>query len=103
MKQLNALQAKAGSKIGAAFAIIIMFLATQSVCAQTIIRNIDILIGMQYGLSMIIPLVAAVIFLFLLVIYIFRLIARATFVRLAFSVIIAGVAFYISHVLFYII
>ncbi|WP_455477903.1 conjugal transfer protein [Bartonella sp. B10] len=102
MKQSSALQARADSKIGTAFATAIIFLVTQSVYAQTKTKDMDILICMQYGLSTIVPLAAAVIFVFLLIIYIFRLIAKATFARWALSIIIAGVAFYISHILFHI-
>lgn len=57
--------------------------------------------SVQYGLSILVPIVAAIILLLLLLIYIFRIIARATFMRWAFSVIIAGAAFYISHILFH--
>ncbi|GAA5096031.1 conjugal transfer protein [Bartonella acomydis] len=102
MKQSNILQAKTGNKISAIFITLIIFLVTQSVWAQTKTKSIDVLIGMQYGLSMVIPIVCAVLLLFLLIIYVFRIIAKATFIRWAFSVIIAGAAFYISHILFYI-
>ncbi|WP_019219370.1 hypothetical protein [Bartonella florencae] len=102
MKQANILQAKTGNKIRTLVITFIIFLMTQAVCAQTKMKSLDILIGMQYGLSMVIPVICAVVLLFLLLIYVFRIIARATFIRWAFSVIIAGAAFYISHVLFYI-
>ncbi len=102
MKQLNILQAKTGNKISAIVIASTMSLMLQPVCAQTKTKSLDILMGMQYGLSMVIPIVCAVILLFLLLIYIFRIIARATFIRWAFSVIIAGAAFYISHILFHI-
>ncbi|WP_406604057.1 conjugal transfer protein [Bartonella gliris] len=105
MKQSNTFQAKTNSKSRksmAAFAALVMFLAAQSVNAQSTAQSVDVFIGMQYGLSMIIPIVGAIILLFLLIIYVFRLIARATFMRWTFSVIIAGAAFYISNILFHI-
>ncbi|WP_375640398.1 conjugal transfer protein [Bartonella sp. MM55XZML] len=100
MKQLNTLQSKI-CKISAIFITFIALLITQSSYAQTETKSLDVFIGMQYGLSIIIPIVAAIILLLLLLIYIFRIIARATFMRWAFSVIIAGAAFYISHILFH--
>ncbi|WP_375650564.1 conjugal transfer protein [Bartonella sp. OT172YNZD] len=100
MKQLNTLQSKI-CKISAIVITSVMFLVTQSAYAQTETKSLDVFIGMQYGLSIIIPIAAAIILLLLLLIYIFRIIARATFIRWAFSVIIAGAAFYISHILFH--
>ncbi|WP_273790546.1 conjugal transfer protein [Bartonella sp. CM31XJBT] len=100
MKQLNTLQSKV-CKISAIVITSVMLLITQSAYAQTETKSLDVFIGMQYGLSIIIPVVAAIILLLLLLIYIFRIIARATFIRWAFSVIIAGAAFYISHILFH--
>ncbi|WP_317993945.1 conjugal transfer protein [Bartonella gliris] len=105
MRQSNTFQTKTNSesrKSMAAFATLIMFLETQSVNAQSTTQSVNIFIGMQYGLSMIIPIVGAIILLFLLIIYVFRLITRATFIRWTFSVIIAGAAFYISNILFHI-
>ncbi|WP_375657492.1 MULTISPECIES: conjugal transfer protein [unclassified Bartonella] len=100
MKQLNTLKSKV-CKISAIVITSVMLLITQSAYAQTETKSLDVFIGMQYGLSIIIPVVAAIILLLLLLIYIFRIIARATFIRWAFSVIIAGAAFYISHILFH--
>ncbi|WP_375633484.1 MULTISPECIES: conjugal transfer protein [unclassified Bartonella] len=100
MKQLNTLQVKI-YKISVIVITSVMLLITQSAYAQTETKSLDVFIGMQYGLSIIIPIVAAIILLLLLLIYIFRIIARATFMRWAFSVIIAGAAFYISHILFH--
>ncbi|WP_375617809.1 MULTISPECIES: conjugal transfer protein [unclassified Bartonella] len=100
MKRLNTLQSKI-CKISAIFITFIALLITQSAYAQTETKSLNVFIGMQYGLSIIIPIVAAIILLLLLLIYIFRIIARATFMRWAFSVIIAGAAFYISHILFH--
>ncbi|WP_375676963.1 MULTISPECIES: conjugal transfer protein [unclassified Bartonella] len=100
MKQLNTLQSKI-CKISTIFITLIMLLITQSAYAQTETKSLNVFIGMQYGLSIIIPIVAAIILLLLLLIYIFRIIARATFMRWAFSIIIAGAAFYISHILFH--
>ncbi|ETS16858.1 hypothetical protein Q648_01018 [Bartonella quintana JK 12] len=105
MKELNTFQAKTenkNNKISTVFATLIIFLAAQSACAQTASKNIDVFIGVQYGLTLIIPIAAAIIFLFLLLIYVFRIISRVTFVRWTFSVIIAGAAFYISSILFHI-
>ncbi|WP_273759183.1 conjugal transfer protein [Bartonella sp. ML70XJBT.G] len=102
MKQSNILQTKTGNKISAIVIILIISLLTQPACAQTKTKSLDILMGMQYGLSMVIPIICGVILLFLLLIYIFRIISRATFLRWTFSVIIAGAAFYISHILFHI-
>ncbi|WP_413154359.1 conjugal transfer protein [Bartonella sp. cb54] len=111
MKCLNALQAKVNNKIGIVFTTTILFLATQSAYVQakankadiqTAIDKADLLMGMRYGLSMFIPVAAAVILLFLVLIYAFRIIARTTFARWAFSTIIAGAAFYLSNILFYI-
>ncbi|WP_212112758.1 conjugal transfer protein [Bartonella queenslandensis] len=101
MKRLNTVQAKICNKISVIFITSMMFLMTRSAYAQMETKSFDVFIGMQYGLSVIIPVVAAIILLFLLLIYIFRIIARATFMRWAFSVIIAGAAFYISHILFH--
>lgn len=78
-----------------------MLSITQSVFAQTETKSLDVFMSVQYGLSILVPIAAAIILLFLLLIYIFRIIARATFMRWAFSVIIAGAAFYISHILFH--
>ncbi|WP_375654611.1 MULTISPECIES: conjugal transfer protein [unclassified Bartonella] len=100
MKQLNTLQVKI-CKISVIVITSVMLLITQSAYAQTETKSLDVFIGMQYGLSILIPIVAGIILLLLLLIYIFRIIARATFMRWAFSVIIAGAAFYISHILFY--
>ncbi|WP_375703229.1 conjugal transfer protein [Bartonella sp. AD13SXNS] len=100
MKQLNILQAKTCNNISIIVIVLIVCLITQSAYAQTETRSLDVFIGMQYGLSMVIPIAAAIILLFLLLIYILRIIARSTFIRWAFSVIIAGAAFYISHILF---
>ncbi|WP_375670599.1 conjugal transfer protein [Bartonella sp. CL434QHHD] len=100
MKQSNTLKSKV-CKISAIVITSVMLLITQSAYAQTETKSLDVFIGMQYGLSIIIPVVAAIILLLLLLIYIFRIIARATFIRWAFSVIIAGAAFYISHILFH--
>ncbi|WP_375677401.1 conjugal transfer protein [Bartonella sp. AS69XJJH] len=100
MKQLNTLQSKI-CEISAIFITSVILLITQSAYAQTETKSLDVFIGMQYGLSILIPIVAIIILLFLLLIYIFRIIARATFMRWAFSVIIAGAAFYISHILFH--
>ncbi|WP_375685411.1 conjugal transfer protein [Bartonella sp. TT110JLCBS] len=100
MKQLNTLQSKI-CKISAIVVTSVMLLITQSAYAQTETKSLDVFIGMQYGLSIIIPIVAVILLLLLLLIYIFRIIARATFMRWAFSIIIAGAAFYISHILFH--
>lgn len=100
MKQLNTLQSKI-CKISAIVITSVMLLITQSAYAQMETKSLDVFIGMQYGLSIIIPAVAAIILLLLLLIYIFRIIAKATFMRWAVSVIIAGATFYISHILFH--
>ncbi|WP_273723071.1 conjugal transfer protein [Bartonella sp. AU18XJBT] len=102
MKRSKILQAETYNNISAIVITSIVFFITQSAYAQTATKSLDIFIGMQYGLSMVIPGAAAIILLFLLLIYIFRIITKATFIRWAFSVIIAGAAFYISHMLFYI-
>ncbi|WP_144751558.1 conjugal transfer protein [Bartonella saheliensis] len=102
MKQTNILQIRTSDKISAIVITSIISLMVKPAYAQTKTKSLDILMGMQYGLSMVIPIISAVILLFLLLIYIFRIIARATFLRWAFSVIIAGAAFYISHILFHI-
>ncbi|WP_455479323.1 TrbC/VirB2 family protein [Bartonella sp. B23] len=102
MKCSNTLQTKVSGKIRIVLAIFIMFLMIQPAYAQEKMNKIDMLIGLQYGLSMLIPIAGAVILLFLLLIYAFSLITKATFLRWAFSVIIASAAFYISRILFYI-
>ncbi|WP_345115664.1 conjugal transfer protein [Bartonella jaculi] len=105
MKQSNALQTKMNSKSResiAVFSTLIIFLATQPANAQSTTKSIDVFIGMQYGLSLVIPIAGAIIFLFLLLIYLFRIISKATFIRWSFSVIMAGAAFYLSSILFYI-
>ncbi|WP_039951892.1 hypothetical protein [Candidatus Bartonella washoeensis] len=102
MKQSNTFQAKMNSKSIAAFATLFMFLAIQSVNAQSTTQKVDIFVGVQYGLSMIVPILGAIIFLFILLIHLFRIISRATFIRWSFSVIMAGAAFYLSSILFYI-
>ncbi|EJF87730.1 hypothetical protein [Bartonella rattimassiliensis] len=101
MKQLNTFKEKLCNKISVIFNTSMMLLITQFAYAQTETKSLDVFIGVQYGLSVLVPIAAIVIFLFLLLIYIFRIIARATFIRWAFSVIIAGAAFYISHILFH--
>ncbi|WP_375624414.1 MULTISPECIES: conjugal transfer protein [unclassified Bartonella] len=101
MKQSNTFQAKTCNRINVIIITSMMLLITQSAYAQTETENLDAFIGMQYGLSILIPIVAIIILLLLLLIYIFRIIAKATFIRWAFSVIIAGAAFYISHILFH--
>ncbi|WP_175869112.1 conjugal transfer protein [Bartonella gabonensis] len=101
MKQLNTLQVKICNKIRVIVVTSMMFLGSESAYAQTETKSLDVFMGMQYGLSILVPIVAAIILSFLLLIYIFRIIARATFMRWAFSVIIAGAAFYISHILFH--
>ncbi|WP_336278598.1 conjugal transfer protein [Bartonella sp. CB175] len=107
VKYFNALRAKIERQIGALFMTVIMFLATQStyVHAKTNVQatvSVDTLMSMYYGLGMLVPLIAAIVFVFLLIIYLLRLIASATFARWSFSVIIAGAAFYISNILFHI-
>ncbi|UNF38676.1 conjugal transfer protein [Bartonella krasnovii] len=101
MKQLNTLRVKIYNKINVIIINSMTLLITQSAYAQTEIKSLDVFMSVQYGLSILVPIVAAIILLLLLLIYIFRIIARATFMRWAFSVIIAGAAFYISHILFH--
>ncbi|WP_273789281.1 conjugal transfer protein [Bartonella sp. ML70XJBT] len=101
MKQLNTFQRKLYNKISVIVIISMMLLITRFAYAQTETKSLDIFMSVQYGLSILVPIVAAIILLFLLLIYIFRIIAKATFIRWAFSVIIAGAAFYISHILFH--
>ncbi|WP_273754893.1 conjugal transfer protein [Bartonella sp. MM73XJBT.G] len=101
MKQLNILRVKIYNKINVIIITSMMLLITQSAYAQTEIKSLDVFMSVQYGLSILVPIVAAIVLLLLLLIYIFRIIARATFMRWAFSVIIAGAAFYISHILFH--
>ncbi|CAK02479.1 hypothetical protein [Bartonella tribocorum] len=101
MKQLNTFQRKIYNKFSVIFITSMMLLITRFSYAQTETKSIDVFIGVQYGLSVLVPIVAIIVFLFLLLIYIFRIIAKATFIRWAFSVIIAGAAFYISHILFH--
>ncbi|EJF79817.1 Uncharacterised protein [Candidatus Bartonella washoeensis] len=102
MKKSNTFQAKTNRKSIVSFVTLITFLAIQSVNAQSATHSIDIFVGMQYGLSMIIPIVGVVLLLFVFLIYVFRLITRPTFMRLTFSVFVAGAAFYISNILFHI-
>ncbi|WP_156851144.1 conjugal transfer protein [Bartonella refiksaydamii] len=105
MKQLNTFQKKienVSNRIRVSFIIPVLFLATKPTYAQEKTNNIDVFIGMQYGLSVIIPIASAIIFVFLLLLWAFRIIARVTFARWAFSVVIAGAAFYLSHILFHI-
>ncbi|WP_208440201.1 conjugal transfer protein [Bartonella raoultii] len=102
MRQPNVLQIRASNKISAIVITSTISLMVQPAYAQTKTKSLEILMGMQYGLSMVIPILCAIILFFLLLIYVFRIIARATFLRWAFSVIIAGAAFYISHILFHI-
>ncbi|QEE12881.1 conjugal transfer protein [Bartonella krasnovii] len=101
MKQLNTLRVKIYNKINVIIITSMMLLITRFACAQTETKSLDIFMSVRYGLSILVPIAAAIILLFLLLIYIFRIIARATFMRWAFSVIIAGAAFYISHILFH--
>lgn len=105
MKQLSTFQVKienVNNKVRVVFITLILFLAAQSTYAQEKTNSVDIFIGMQYGLSIIIPIAAAIVLLFLLLLWAFRLIARATFARWAFSVVVAGAAFYLSHILYHI-
>ncbi|WP_455476954.1 conjugal transfer protein [Bartonella sp. B41] len=99
MKLFYILQMKANNKMGAAFAAMIVFLVAKPAYAQEVIKNINALIGIHYMLSTVIPIISAIIFLFLLIIYILRLIAKDTFKRWALSIIIAAAAFYISNAL----
>ncbi|EJF97355.1 hypothetical protein MEE_00067 [Bartonella elizabethae F9251 = ATCC 49927] len=101
MKRSNTLRVKTCNRISVIVTTSMMLLITQSAYTQTETKSLDVFIGMQYGFSILIPIAAAIILLFLLLIYIFRIIAKATFMRWAFSVIIAGAAFYISHILFH--
>ncbi|UNF43724.1 conjugal transfer protein [Bartonella krasnovii] len=101
MKQLNTFRVKIYNKINSIIVTSMIFLISESAYTQTETKSLDVFTGVQYGLSILIPIIAAFILLFLLLIYIFRIIARATFMRWAFSVIIAGAAFYISHILFH--
>lgn len=101
MKQLNTFRVKMCNKINSIVITSMMILISKSAYAQTETKSLDVFMGMQYGLSILVPIVATIILLFLLLIYIFRIIARATFMRWAFSLIIAGAAFYISHILFH--
>ncbi|WP_019221071.1 hypothetical protein [Bartonella senegalensis] len=102
MESLNTLRTKTVRKISLVFTTLVVFLTIQPSCAQTTSKGLEILIGMQYGLSIIIPIFAAIILFFLLLIYLCRIISRITFARWSFSVVIAGAAFYISSILFYI-
>lgn len=101
MKQLNTLRVKIYNNINVVIITSMTLLITQFAYAQTEIKSLDVFMSVQYGLSILIPIVAVIVLLLLLLIYIFRIIARATFMRWAFSVIIAGAAFYISHILFH--
>ncbi|WP_336293867.1 conjugal transfer protein [Bartonella sp. CB169] len=104
MKQSDTSQPKIFRNMGNVFVMAIMFLEAQPGYAQKsvseIIRNMDILTGMHYGLSTVVPVTAIIILIFLLIIYMLRIIAKATFKRWVFSTIVAGAAFYISHLLF---
>lgn len=102
MPYFNNIMTKNSNKISTFLVILIVFLTTQSTHAQEKMSKMDILIGLHYGLSTIIPIIGAVILLLLLIVYAFRLVSRDTFFRWAFSIIIASAAFYISNVLFYI-
>ncbi|WP_332065813.1 conjugal transfer protein [Bartonella sp. CB189] len=107
MKYLDTFLVKVNRQASVIFMATIMFLTTQSanVHAETIVQaavDADTLTNLYYGLSLLVPLIAAILFLFLLIIYVLRIIARTTFVRWSFSVLIAGAAFYISNILFHI-
>ncbi|WP_455481467.1 conjugal transfer protein [Bartonella sp. B12(2025)] len=102
VKQSNTSQSQICSKVSIAFVTAIIFLKTQSVYAKKTIKDVDVLTGMHYGLGTIVPIIAAFILVFLLIIYMCRIIAKTTFTRWAFSTIIAGAAFYISHILFHV-
>ncbi|EJF74695.1 hypothetical protein MEC_01219 [Bartonella alsatica IBS 382] len=101
MRRLNTSETKVDRKVSIVFITSIILLATQSAYAQTINKNIDLLMNIHYGLSITVPIVAVLIFFLLLISYMCRLIKRATFIRWAFSIIMAGAAFYISNILFY--
>ncbi|WP_208437066.1 conjugal transfer protein [Bartonella taylorii] len=103
MKYANTLQTKISRKVSTVLAALTVFLTIQPTCAQEKMSKLDMLIVLQYELSIIIPIAGAVMLLFLLLIYAFRLITKATFLRWAFSIIIASAAFYLSRILFYII
>ncbi|MET3559397.1 cytochrome c biogenesis factor [Bartonella japonica] len=102
MKRSNTLQTKVDNKISIVLTTLIVFLETQFAYAQEKVNSINLLIGVQYGLSVFIPIAGAIILLFLLLIYAFRIITKAIFLRWAFSVLIASAAFYISSILFHI-
>ncbi|WP_208435404.1 conjugal transfer protein [Bartonella phoceensis] len=101
MRCFNTLQAKVSIKIIAVLSVLTV-LTTQFAYAQEKMSKIDLFLGLQYGLSLLVPIAGAVILFFLLLIYAFRLISKATFLRWAFSVIMASAAFYISTILFHI-
>nr|WP_026088166.1 hypothetical protein [Bartonella rattaustraliani] len=100
MKRSNILHIKMCNRISIVFTTLMMFLTTQFAYAQEHVNHVKLLLGIQYGFSILIPIAGAVILLFLLLIYAFHIIAKATFLRWAFSVLIASAAFYISGILF---
>ncbi|WP_336276687.1 conjugal transfer protein [Bartonella sp. CB178] len=108
MKYSKVLWGRVGGKIGFSFMGMAVFPVTRPSYAQagTSIpvanSHVDVIMGIYYGLSVFSPIIAAVILVFLCLIYLFRVIAKATFARWAFSVIVAGAALYISNMLFYI-
>ncbi|WP_455476218.1 conjugal transfer protein [Bartonella sp. B17] len=102
MKCSNIFKIKVGSKLDIAFITAIIFLMAPPAYAQATVNHMHVLMDMRHGLSMLIPIAAAVMLAVLLLIYVLRIIAGATFARWAFSIIIAGAAFYISNILFYI-
>lgn len=102
MRSSNTLWKKINRRIGDIFAFLAVFLISWPVYAQEKMSKIDMLIGLHYGLSMIVPIAGAIMLLFLLIIFAFNLVSKATFLRWAFSIIIASAAFYISRILLYI-
>ncbi|WP_455474042.1 conjugal transfer protein [Bartonella sp. B30(2025)] len=102
MKCSNTFKVRIGHKVDMAFIAAIMFFVTQPAYVQATTHDAYLLMGVHYGLSMLIPIIAAILFVFLLIIYLLRFIAKATFLRWAFSIVLAGAAFYLSNILFYI-
>ncbi|MCZ2328770.1 TrbC/VirB2 family protein [Bartonella sp. F02] len=89
-------------KIAVSFASVILFLIIQPVYAEPASGIRDILRDIQAGLDTIVPIIAGIILLCLLIGYLFRLIKKSTFIRWAISIIIAGLAYYITNLLFHI-
>ncbi|AGF75069.1 TrwL protein [Bartonella australis AUST/NH1] len=101
MRQLNILRTKIVGRIAAASVAAVLFLAPHSIHAQQkLVEAKNIMAKLKGELSTIIPVIAISLLLFLVIGRVFRFISRSAFIRWAVCIITAGLAFYITNMLF---